>query len=338
MQSSRLQLRSAQMVGVDAEWFPGDTSAAILQLAMWSEVHIWDMQALDPGKAAEALHEVFAAREVRKLGFGFAASDWPRLASWLSEAHCVVDLDLLFAHLHPEEPLAGLRGLVARCLGQRLEKAEQCSNWAARPLSQQQLQYAALDAHCLLQVYNMLRPGEPDVRAVEVDLSRGQGLQELQGGLCGVEIRAAVVQSAWSIPGSRHLCCCSVSLGSAQPRQRQLVQGFSLRPGQRVLVICNLPSREMHGVQSQGGLLVASFEDGRRVAAAPPCSAALGALLQAAGPGPVAAIDLAVAGNAWARLSCRLSTGDGTVLLDGMPLMLGGDVCTVAAGPGGIFK
>ena len=38
----------------------------------------------------------------------------------------------------------------------RLDKTQQCSDWARRPLEQEQFVYAALDAHILLQVYEAL--------------------------------------------------------------------------------------------------------------------------------------------------------------------------------------
>ena len=47
---------------------------------------------------------------------------------------------------------SGLSGLVERVLGQPLDKNEQISPWAQRPLSQSQLVYAALDSYVLLEV------------------------------------------------------------------------------------------------------------------------------------------------------------------------------------------
>ena len=62
------------------------------------------------------------------------------------------DLRALIANEAPH--LLGARGLrnfgLSRAcevfLGKRLDKAEQCSDWSARPLSREQLEYGALDA------------------------------------------------------------------------------------------------------------------------------------------------------------------------------------------------
>jgi hypothetical protein len=52
--------------------------------------------------------------------------------------------------------IAGLNRLCQVQLGTSIDKTMQCSDWAHRPLSQRQLQYAALDARALLQLYDSL--------------------------------------------------------------------------------------------------------------------------------------------------------------------------------------
>uniref|UniRef100_K3X4Q2 3'-5' exonuclease domain-containing protein n=1 Tax=Globisporangium ultimum (strain ATCC 200006 / CBS 805.95 / DAOM BR144) TaxID=431595 RepID=K3X4Q2_GLOUD len=45
-----------------------------------------------------------------------------------------------------------LSSATTQILAKPLDKRMQVSNWEDRPLSMEQVQYAALDAHCLVQI------------------------------------------------------------------------------------------------------------------------------------------------------------------------------------------
>lgn len=50
-----------------------------------------------------------------------------------------------------------LGNLVQLCVGKKLDKSNQFSNWENRPLRQEQRLYAALDAYCLIEIYDVIQ-------------------------------------------------------------------------------------------------------------------------------------------------------------------------------------
>ena len=67
----------------------------------------------------------------------------------------------LEAHPHHQAKMIALSAMAESVLGKPLNKALQTYNWDARPLSRQQMMYAAMDAHVLLQIYETIckQPG-----------------------------------------------------------------------------------------------------------------------------------------------------------------------------------
>jgi uncharacterized protein with PIN domain len=167
-------LAAAAAVGVDAEWCSDAApAAALLQLALWSPseglvVLLLDLLALPPAPAAAAVRALFRRPSALKVGFNLAA-DLRALAARLGAGAAavmepLVDAGRLAARLArcgalagaAPPPDAGLSALVAARLDAPLDKREQVSDWAARPLSPAQCSYAAADASCLLALLDDL--------------------------------------------------------------------------------------------------------------------------------------------------------------------------------------
>jgi len=169
--------KGVKVVGFDVEWKPIFTSSmALLQLATPDNVFIVDVLKLnDSSTLWQGLQQSLLANpEILKVGFSISA-DITMLFNCFNlkevQISCsgFVDLSRVWQILEKdykfEFPYKGslsssaysLSQLVALCCGRPINKDEQFSNWETRPLRQSQIVYAALDAYCLLEVYDVLK-------------------------------------------------------------------------------------------------------------------------------------------------------------------------------------
>ncbi|CAH1155277.1 unnamed protein product [Phaedon cochleariae] len=171
--------QDVDIIGVDCEWKPSFGSKlnelALMQIATRKNVFVLDIINLSnktPHLWQELGKFIFNNCDILKVGFSLTG-DIHMIRQALPDLNFstkqigFLDLCTLWKHLDrfPEVKLPyevqkggpSLSSLVHHCLGRPLDKSDQFSNWEKRPLRDSQIGYAALDAYCLIEVYDVIR-------------------------------------------------------------------------------------------------------------------------------------------------------------------------------------
>lgn len=150
------QLRAEKIVGLDVETTLDFGTLCLVQIATRERTYLVDPFAVGDLRPLEA---VMNAPRPRKVIHN-AQFERRMLAGAGIGLQGVVDTLELSRRLRGREAMGG-HGLAMVCereLGVVLDKSEQTSNWAQRPLEAGQLRYAALDAEVLLELHERLAP------------------------------------------------------------------------------------------------------------------------------------------------------------------------------------
>ncbi|XP_073049625.1 uncharacterized protein [Primulina eburnea] len=162
LRNASCYFEECKVVGVDCEWKPNyekgssPNKVSIMQIASDKKVYIFDLIKLHedvPTVLDECLSRVLQSPSILKLGYNFQC-DIKQLAHSYGELTCFKHYDMLLDIQNVfKEPRGGLSGLAEKILGISLNKTRRNSNWEQRPLSQYQLEYAALDAAVLIHIF-----------------------------------------------------------------------------------------------------------------------------------------------------------------------------------------
>jgi ribonuclease D len=144
------------IVGLDTETYwnaaANRSHVSLVQIApRASEVLVFDVLAVD----VELLRPLIESPDVTMTAHNARFDEGMLKGAGLHPAAFVDTLRLARSALRL--PSYSLAGVVEHLFGIELDKSYQKSNWRRRPLTRAQLEYAALDAHITLRVYDELR-------------------------------------------------------------------------------------------------------------------------------------------------------------------------------------
>lgn len=192
-------LMESPVIAMDSEWKPtfgigSAEQASLLQMATQSRVFLLDLVALQPlleDSHWSCIGHLFSNPKITKIGYGIRG-DFKILAKLHSEvqkgfanAKNVIDLDQIKGILvedypevfpHNSSNYKGLTDLVYRCFGLPLDKTDQFSNWAARPLTKSQIRYATMDVVSLIDIHTFLGK-----KAQELDIEDWRNIRPKKG-------------------------------------------------------------------------------------------------------------------------------------------------------------
>nr|KJB37380.1 hypothetical protein B456_006G202600 [Gossypium raimondii] len=180
-------LSKSTVIGLDAEWKPVRSqrstfpTVTLLQLACqigddsagWDEsvVFLLDLSSLPLPSIWELIKDVLVSPDILKLGFKFK-QDLIYLSSTFraqggnpgfDQVEPYMDITNIYKFLQHKQgkkiskDTKSLSAICEEILGLHLSKELQCSDWSHRPLTEEQIRYAAKDAHCLLGIFKIFQ-------------------------------------------------------------------------------------------------------------------------------------------------------------------------------------
>eukprot|EP00535_Pseudo-nitzschia_heimii_P007369 CAMPEP_0197180700 /NCGR_PEP_ID=MMETSP1423-20130617/5219_1 /TAXON_ID=476441 /ORGANISM="Pseudo-nitzschia heimii, Strain UNC1101" /LENGTH=1221 /DNA_ID=CAMNT_0042630813 /DNA_START=314 /DNA_END=3979 /DNA_ORIENTATION=+ len=177
--------------GVDCEWKPGpdcgeNSPVSTLQLGTQQNAFLIDLQTichdqkniegfeLIEGELDRILLKLFRNSNIILAGYGILqdlgklAASFPQMKSF-AEFVSVVDLhsisSVVYSSKFDRKAMSSLQKMTATLLKKRLDKVQQVSDWSRRPLSEEQISYAMLDAAIVPVLLNAIFDDNPVIKS-----------------------------------------------------------------------------------------------------------------------------------------------------------------------------
>ncbi|MCI5147345.1 MAG: 3'-5' exonuclease domain-containing protein 2 [Candidatus Electrothrix sp. AR3] len=147
------ELKEATCLGFDTESKPcfrkGEVSKGphLIQLSNESKAFLFPTRFLS---IIASLDKILSDSNIKKVGFGLANDKRILQRKFGIKLLNTQDLSVKLKEYSGSKQRVGIRAAVAMVFKQRLAKGAQTSNWAAFPLQEHQLKYAANDAYASL--------------------------------------------------------------------------------------------------------------------------------------------------------------------------------------------
>jgi DNA polymerase III epsilon subunit-like protein len=154
------------IISVDTEtsgWQTGNEQLCLIQIGVPSTKRVLLIDVLSVG-APDPLAPMFASPDQLFIAHN-APFEERQLARYDMKVKGIRDTLTMSRELRPDLPNHTLRTCCRLLLGIELSKEEQGSDWAARPLTERQVDYARLDAEVAISLYQYLAELEAKVSA-----------------------------------------------------------------------------------------------------------------------------------------------------------------------------
>eukprot|EP01054_Gregarina_sp_Poly1_P003430 Gregarina_sp_Poly_1__3429@NODE_1999_length_2892_cov_129_274336_g1290_i0_p1_GENE_NODE_1999_length_2892_cov_129_274336_g1290_i0NODE_1999_length_2892_cov_129_274336_g1290_i0_p1_ORF_typecomplete_len657_score86_73DNA_pol_A_exo1/PF01612_20/8_8e02DNA_pol_A_exo1/PF01612_20/2_3e30Mut7C/PF01927_16/0_03YoeB_toxin/PF06769_14/0_11Lectin_C/PF00059_21/5_4e03Lectin_C/PF00059_21/0_072_NODE_1999_length_2892_cov_129_274336_g1290_i04322402 len=211
-------LETAEMIGMDCEWRPSLTGDRIYPVALWQlalrdpnsrELHCYliDVYSFrindEHNLVCRKINELLTAEFPLKLGHSFIPNDLSMLRrtcndkALFTNVQNYFDVSMLIRDALDPEFKGGLAKAASTVLKLEMNKSQQCANWEKRPLTLQQVAYAALDAATLILLAEAVEARLPTKRttaplqAMKTDAVKPQPKKSLDASMSKVSDSSA---------------------------------------------------------------------------------------------------------------------------------------------------